>query len=276
MSAKSFARELVPPLLLRAYRRARGAGICLDGPYASWHDAQSQSSGYKSDVILSAVRTALLKVKSGEAACERDSVVFDSKQYSFPVLAGLLHSASSARSPLTVLDYGGSLGSAYFLYRDLVCPNGSLSWLIVEQPQFVACGKRDFESTELKFFETLDDAWVATAPNVVLFSSVLQYLECPYDVLDQIARRAPHAIIIDRTPFHDGTSDIIAVQKVPPEIYDANYPSWIFGTAIREKLAAAGYGVQAAWDSPEGVVERRGVSACYGGLWLRRAKSDFR
>jgi hypothetical protein len=52
-------------------------------------------------------------VKTGEAVYERDSVLFDEIQYSFPVIAALLRVASANKGKLNVLDFGGSEKSHY-------------------------------------------------------------------------------------------------------------------------------------------------------------------
>jgi len=57
---------------------------------------------------------------------------------------------------------------------------------------------------------------------------VLQYIPYPYALLETIIKNRFEHIIIDRTPFLQRGGDRIAVQKVPPEIYDASYPVWFF------------------------------------------------
>jgi hypothetical protein len=39
-------------------------------------------------------------------------------------------------------------------------------------------------------------------------------------------------LIIDRTPFWDGSIDRLCVQRVPPSIYPASYPVWVFPEQI--------------------------------------------
>src|SRR5262245_44680393 len=98
------------------------------GDFADWAEAKRACSGYDSDVILERVKAALLKVKRGEAVYERDSVLFDSKQYSWPVLASLLWIASQHQNRLTVMDFGGSLGSSYFQNREFLGHLTGLRW----------------------------------------------------------------------------------------------------------------------------------------------------
>ena len=48
---------------------------------------------------------------------ERDSVLFDTIRYSWPLLSDLLRAASEDQNHLSVLDFGGSLGSSYYQNR---------------------------------------------------------------------------------------------------------------------------------------------------------------
>ncbi len=47
------------------------------GDYHTWGDAVIDTIGYDSDEIFQKVSKASLKVKTGEAVYERDSVIFD-------------------------------------------------------------------------------------------------------------------------------------------------------------------------------------------------------
>src|SRR3546814_6742160 len=71
------------------------------------------SSGYSESAILDRVRTATRAVVAGEAAYERDSVLFDKADYPFALITALLRAAASADMRLDVIDFGGSLGSTY-------------------------------------------------------------------------------------------------------------------------------------------------------------------
>ncbi|HRP59240.1 MAG TPA: hypothetical protein PK833_02995, partial [Vicingus sp.] len=73
-------KELLPPILVK-YLSSFFYG--WTGNYKSWEEAQKKCSGYDSEIIFNRVKNALLKVKSGEAVFERDSVIFYKIQYSF-------------------------------------------------------------------------------------------------------------------------------------------------------------------------------------------------
>jgi putative methyltransferase (TIGR04325 family) len=198
------------------------------GDYGSWAEAQRNSSGYDSAVILEKTTASSVKVRDGKAAYERDSVVFDEIQYAWPLLAGLLWVAAVSQGRLHVLDFGGALGTTYFQNRQFLKGLSDVRWTIVEQPDYVQRGRSLFENDVLRFYGSLDECRGDPSPQVILLSGVLQYLEKPYELLNQIFEfDAPH-IIIDRTPFHDKPLDRLCVQRVDPSVFDASYPAWIF------------------------------------------------
>lgn len=155
-------------------------------------------------------------------------MVFDKIDQSWHILASLLWIASKNDNGLEILDFGGGLGTSYFQNRNFLDHLKHLSWCIVEQDKFVKYGKESFEDDKLKFYYSVEEYGQTHKPDAVLLSSSLQYIEKPYDILDQIIKLNPKYIIIDKTPFLDSGKDLITVQKVPPHIYNASYPAWVF------------------------------------------------
>lgn len=202
------------------------------GCYSSWQEAASKSKGYDSSYILEKVKASMLRVKSGEAVYERDSVLFDSVEYAYPLLADLMWIAAQKNGRLNILDFGGSLGSTYYQNKNFLDFLPDVNWCIVEQDHFVKEGKKHFQSDRLKFYHSVDDCLDDNAIDVVLFSSVLQYLEKPYELLDTVFKGNIEYVIVDRTAFISG-EDRITIQKVHPSIYKGSYPCWFFN---REKF----------------------------------------
>jgi putative methyltransferase (TIGR04325 family) len=201
------------------------------GNYASWQQAENDSSGYDSAVIVEKVKDALLKVKRGDAAFERDSVVFSKTEYVWPVLAGLLWIAAQRKSRLNVLDFGGSLGSTFFQYRRFLSTI-DVQWNVVEQGVFIDYGVKYFQDTHLRFYYTVEECLKGNVVDVILLSSVLPYLDKPYHWLDFLMSLDVPFIIFDKMPFLvSGEDDRLTVQKVPPSIYEASYPAWFFNEA---------------------------------------------
>ncbi len=223
---KDTVRDLIPPAIFKLYQRLFNR-YGFSGNYATWEEAKKVSSGYDSALILDKVKEALLKVKNGEAVYERDSVVFDKVQYSWPLLAGLLWIATENGNRLNIIDFGGSLGSTYFQNRKFLM-DLDVKWNIVEQKHFVECGKKYFADDRLNFYYDLESCLKEQKPFAIIFSSVLQYMEKPYEFMDSVLKHRFRYIVIDRTAFIAKGDDIITIQRVPKEIYQASYPGWFF------------------------------------------------
>jgi putative methyltransferase (TIGR04325 family) len=256
---KSAIKWLTPPLFLLAAKKLlqplrpsipapERPGDVLDEPlygyrgnYTGWEEAVASAEGYHASNILDIQRNAMRKVRDGDAVYERDSVLFDEIQYFFALLSALLLIASRNGNRLSVLDFGGALGSSYYQNRQMLSHLSPLRWSVVEQPHFVQAGQAEFENTQLRFFPTVEQAWAAGAPDVVLLSSVLQYLDRPMDVLKEIADHAPPYILLDRTLVLEKGPERIVVQRVPPSIYSASYPCRLFAPGAIEAALADRY-----------------------------------
>lgn len=264
----------LPPALLQWRRRHLTSGIRYEGSYASWQEALRHSTGYDSPVILERVAAALQKVRSGEAAGERDSVLLERAALPFPLLAGLLHAAATHGGRLTVLDVGGSLGSTYFQCRDFLAGLRELVWCVVEQEHFVRRGRESFESDQLRFYPSLEECVRDRTPAVVLFSSVLQYLPDPHAALQAARECGADLIIIDRTPFSGLAQDRLCVQHVPERIYPASYPCWIFGMESLARCLVGRFEPAAEFAAEDGPGLAGGVAFSFKGVMWRRRRDD--
>lgn len=223
----------------------------LTGNYSTWAEAQANSAGYDAENILQKTANALRKVKRGEAVYERDSVLFDEVHYTWPVLAGLMWVASQRGGRINVLDFGGSLGSTYFQNRVFLDSIRDVRWNIVEQLSHVLVGKQEFEDERLRFFDSIESCVAESQPDVILLSSVLQYVEHPYGILEALRDSGATFLIIDRTPYWTGFSDRLCVQSVPAEIYSASYPSWIFSLPRFRSILSLHWDVISEFDAPD-------------------------
>ncbi|MEO7336677.1 MAG: methyltransferase, TIGR04325 family [Caldimonas sp.] len=237
MSASTLARGLAPPVLVDLYRRWSGKTLRFIDVPEGWDEAVRLSTGYADGDILERVLAATRAVVSGQAAFERDSVLFDAPELPFPLLAALLRAAVIERGDLTVVDFGGALGSTYRQCRDFLDGLSRLRWHVVEQSAFAQAG-REFATDELRFFAALDELPALSNGAVIVASSVLQYLADPLDTLRRFAAMSARHLVIDRTPMHRGATDRLCIQQVPSHIYRASYPCWIFSQeALLERLA---------------------------------------
>jgi putative methyltransferase (TIGR04325 family) len=243
----------------------------FDDSCDTWQAAQSQSSGYNANEILIKVKKGTEAVLRGDAAFERDGVVFDSPDYRWPVLAGLLEVAAR-EGKLNVLDFGGSLGSVYWQHRKLFT-DVKVSWGVVEQTEFITAGK-GLNQSSVDFFPNTADYLESFTPNVVLLSSVLQYLPNPEQTLRELLATPATTVIFDRTPMSAADSNIPCLQIVPQHIYTGSYPAWVFSKDwLRTQLA--GWEIIAEFDGIEPAGRtKKGVHFAWDGLIARRKNNE--
>lgn len=266
---KEIAHEYLPPILVRLLQKLRGGGISFGGDYATWTDAKAHSSGYDADDILAKVLAATLKVKRGEAAFERDSVVFDRVQYTWPVLAGLMWAAARNDGRLNVLDFGGALGGSYFQNRKFLEVLADVRWNVVEQGHYVKSGKKHIQDEILRFYPTISACMLENTPNVILLSSVLQYLEKPINILQELRNVGAAVMIIDKTPLANIHGDKLLIQQVPTSIYSASYPMWVLSFATLSEELERHWRIVNRFLGPEGHVRSKdGLSFSFEGLLL--------
>ena len=242
-------------------------GTHFAGDYASWAEAREDCTGYDGAAILQRVVETTRDVVTGRVAAERDAIPLTKVEYSWPLLASLLFVACQEEGALRVVDFGGSLGSTYRQNMRFWTGLKQLSWAVVEQPDFVAAGKREFEDEALKFFDTLEAAYEAIHPNVVLLSAVIHYLEQPHAMLDRIFALKPRFVALDRTPLIDAPRDRLTVQTVSKRIYPGSYPAWFFAREPLLKRFEANYELIELFESGD----KANISSQYvGGLFKRR------
>ena len=220
---KSFLRQILPPVVLSVLKKR---SIHWRGNYPDWQSAKNDCQGYDKQAILDQIDIATEKIVSGQFPYERDSVVFDEIQYSWPLLTGLLWS-HSLHGKLNVMDIGGSLGSTYrqnikFL-KSIDC-----KWNIVEQKNYVALGNLKYQTAELKFFDSIEDCLSKNSVNTLVISSTLQYLEDPMSFLEKLGSFKIPVLLLDRVSIIDSSENRLTKQTVPKDIYSASYPCWFF------------------------------------------------
>ena len=224
---KKLIKSLIPPIFIDLYNLYNSRNSVGFFDYKTWEEAENIYNQYNNIEIIKKVEESALKVKNGKAIYERDSVIFDEIQYSWPLLAGLMFAAAMQGGKIKVLDFGGSLGTTYFQNKKFLDKLQVVSWNIVEQKHFVDCGKTNFEDNKLHFYYDIESCIKQESPNVLLLSSVLQYIKEPYKLLDELLQYNFKTILIDRTSFSK-TNQKIKLQVVDPKIYRASYPCWFF------------------------------------------------
>lgn len=251
-----------------------GRGNRYTGDYASWEEARAVcQKGYAAEDILERTRRATREVVEGRAVFERDSVLFHHAEYNWPLLAALWRQRGMVAGEMGVLDFGGALGSAYFQNRKMLEGMEKVRWCVVEQPHVAACGREEFQTERLLFYDSLEACLSVERISVALFASVLGYVPDPWGSLAAVARAGVPMILIDQTlVLEKGDEDRIAVQHVPPSIYKARYPVRLFSERSFERALAPAYRCEACYDGFDAPVVLSApwqVGRYKGCLWVR-------
>ena len=197
----------------------------FEGDYSSWEEAEKSSIGYDNEDILKKVFEATEKVVCGEAAFERDSVLFYEPEYNYKIVT-LFALIANKKSKVNVLDFGGALASEFWKNKYLLDKfNVDYSWNVVEQQNYVQLANERKFDTRLRFFEQIEE--IEDSVDIVLLSSVLQYLPNYQEILKKLLKLGAEYILVDRQCVSEKSR--ICVQHVGENIYKASYPLQIPG-----------------------------------------------
>tara|TARA_B100001109_G_C18842267_1_gene465078 strand:- start:168 stop:1838 length:1671 start_codon:yes stop_codon:yes gene_type:complete len=198
--------------------------ISYSGPFNNWEDAVEKSRGYNSKNILNEVLKNTLIAKNNLYFFERDGSLLRKNTISHNQIYLILEMINKKKRGLNIIDYGGSLGSMYFKFKDIINQKHKNTWNIIEQESYVNIGKKNLDQDNLNFFKNID-----TLKNkridLVMLCGTLQYLDEPDNILKKIFALKPEIILIEKLPIiNNQDSNKIYIQKRG----ENSYPSWIF------------------------------------------------
>ena len=197
--------------------------IKLEGSFNNWNEALSNSNGYDNSLIFNKTIKSFEKVIKKEASFERDSVLFHNDLPDKDLIS-IIRNLYKYNN-INICDFGGSLASSYFQNINFLNQKKFI-WNVIEQKKYVDYAKKNLHIPNLNFFTNVDFL-LKKKIDLVIFSSVLQYLKSPYILLNKITKKKIKNIIICRKPFSD-QKETIKIQIVPKHIYSASYPVRIF------------------------------------------------
>lgn len=252
-----------------------GRTVTFRGPFASWQAALNASSGYDDASILEASARAARAVVRGDADYDRDGVTFRGCRIEPGVVACLLAAAARSGQRLRVLDFGGGLGSTYRQCLPML-QSAHVTWHIVEQPGFVDRGRAEFETEALRFFHRIDEATAQSRPHLVLASSVLAYMESPYQTLADLMQVSAPFLVVDRTAVVDRADDILSVQHVSKGLYGekAAYPAWCLSRARLLSHLSGQYHLVAEFGALDPCYRVAGCLVTPSGFFLNRTSRE--
>jgi putative methyltransferase (TIGR04325 family) len=107
--------------------------------------------------------------------------------------------------------------------------------------------------------------------DVLLLSSVLQYLPDPLEFIRSLLALGFSTIILDRVPFMNDGSTRLTVQQVPEWIGRASYPAWFFSESRLVAVFAAEYDIVASWPAIDDLHPDGGRATYKGFLYEAKA-----
>lgn len=234
------------------------------GPYLNWHTALNNSLGYNQKLILEKVYASTRAVKYHNAY-ERDGIIIEPAELPLSLFGLIFELYNNSR--LDIVDFGGALGSNYFSLKNFTKKLNNISWLIIEQSEFVKIGQDNFADNNLIFKSDIQPQ----KTDLLILGAVLQYLEDPYLLLEKLINNyQPRYIFLDRLPIINNTQDKLMVQVLPKDLYQASYPVWCFGKSKIFKILFKNYKIYTKFPTFEGNILVNNLNIDYQGLILCR------
>ncbi len=211
-------------IIIRLHNRFKKVTPTVEyiGDFDSFEKAKNECEGYGAQTIFDKVSKSTLAVIDGKAKYERDGYLFYDKACNYNLMM-YLYCLMIKDGFVSVLDWGGAMGSTFFQHRQML-QSVFCKWHVVEQPHYVNFARENISVDSISFYESMSQ--IKDKCNCILFSSVLQYIDNPAEVAKEAVERAPRYIIIERTPV--STCHHIWIQKVHEPIYEASYAACVY------------------------------------------------
>ena len=202
-----------------------------EGVYHDWDSALNNSKSYQSDETLNQIKNSALIGYQNDKFF-RDGTVFEKYEFSSELNILLLNLSiqKNLDKKIVICDFGGGLGTLYFQFRkycQLFNININYEWNILEQDDLAIYGNENIVSKNLNFFRSSKTDLEKIQADLVIFSSVLNFVQNPYIIINRLKKIKPKYIFIDRTAFWDGKYDVITILEANKKI-KGSYPSHIF------------------------------------------------
>jgi putative methyltransferase (TIGR04325 family) len=184
-------------------------------------------AGYESETAIESII---------ESIQQSHAVASDSKSLTsrdLQIISSFTIAISAAEVQATnvrVIDVGGAGGDYFFMFAKAM-PTVAFDWVVVETPALAAAiSKTEFGSGKgIRWASSLDE--VGGDFDVALLSSVLQYVDDPYGLLNKVANKCK-VMIINRIPLTTSRVDQATVQHVRTHGRRGAYPAWFFGSEV--------------------------------------------
>jgi putative methyltransferase (TIGR04325 family) len=258
--ARLLAKELTPPLLWRALKRAARARVRESAPVEpaeppeweyvpeGWARATApEVKGWNIDAIVEAYRAkwpSYLRALEGSAPLGVYHEVVEggtvgSRDHSahnmLVSFAYVLALTAHGKERVSLLDWGGGIGHYYVLAR-AVLPEVEIDYACKDVPKLTAHGRELFPEAE--FYE--DEACLERRYDLVLASGSLQYSEDWADGLARLGAATAGYLYVTRLPVAQRAASFVVLQRAYAYGYDTEYVGWVVnrGELLRAAEAA--------------------------------------
>jgi len=213
---------MTPPLLARVAKAAARRSAPREWEYRGtrW-PTEGSMRGWNVESVVARQRADwndLAQVMHSTRSVAGDVVAHNTRMC-FGYVLGL---ASSGKSGLSILDWGGGLGQ-YGLMARALYPHLTIDYHCRDLPLMTDAGRQLLP--DATFYDADDEAF-AQRYDLVMASSSLQYVEDWRSILARLAESTRRHLFVTRQPLVDSASAFVMVQRPIVHGYDTEYPGW--------------------------------------------------
>ena len=190
----------------------------------SWETAVRKSVGYESVNVLTPLMQGTNESRVNLADSKWATTRY--QQIATAMFFCLSENRLRVGKPLRILDFGGGGGDYFYQFQKFV-PHIDFDWTVVETPALAEAMKQKHggESQKIRWVGSLE--MTEDKYDFVLCSSVLQYLEKPFEVLEDLVKKS-ECVIINRIPIIDLSDHFVALQRILTKKRRGSYPAHFF------------------------------------------------
>jgi len=234
-AARSIARNVLPPIVVKAIRSATRGRRRYDPPDweylpGGWPDESTRLRGWDSEAVVSTQLSrweAFVESVGGtgpfglshEAAIPEIDYAVHNTVMSF---AYVLARAAPDRARLSMLDWGGGIGH-YYVYARALMPELTLDYTCFDLPTLAQGGRSVLP--QVSFHDSKETA-LSRRYDLVMASSSLQYVKDWKRDLAGLAGVCDGYLYVTRQPFVERVPSYVVVQHPYRHGYDTEYPGW--------------------------------------------------
>jgi putative methyltransferase (TIGR04325 family) len=219
------------PIVKSVVHWANKQPFIWDGVYERFDQVPVVGRGFASEAWLSDMerytRAAVAAIGDGSGAIPENVPQYHA------LLASLV---ASLDPPVRVLDFGGGMGIGYANVRRCTFSGLALDYLVVDNDESCARGRRLLEDLPVRFATQLPEE--PASVDVMVLSGVLQFVEKYEELLANLAKFKPSLWLFTFLPAGDIPTFVSAQRNVPGSVL----PVWFFNVSeLVKKLETLGY-----------------------------------